>query len=90
MAEVDPGEAAAIALARCSGSDLLIIDDMAGRRLAQRLGLSITGTVGVVLAAAERDFLDDPFPTLELLRARGGLWLSDSFLDSLRSSYTSY
>jgi predicted nucleic acid-binding protein len=25
--------------------------------------------------------------TLELLRVRGGLWLSDAFLDRLRSSY---
>ena len=89
MAEVDPGEAAAIALAVCSASDLLIIDDMEGRRLAQRLGLSITGTVGVVLAAAERNLIDDAFAMLELLRTHGGLWLTDSFLDSLRSSYRS-
>jgi predicted nucleic acid-binding protein len=84
-AELDPGEAAAIALARRLNSDLLIVDDMAGRRLARRLGLSITGTVGVVLAAAERRHVDDPFAVLRELRTSGGLWLSDSFLDSLRS-----
>ena len=84
-AELDPGEAAAIALARRLNSDLLILDDMAGRRLAQRLGLTITGTVGVVLAAAERRLIDDPFAVLHELRTSGGLWLSDSFLDSLRS-----
>jgi predicted nucleic acid-binding protein len=45
-ADVDCGEAAAIALAKRCNSPLLIVDDMAGRRLAKRLGLTITGTVG--------------------------------------------
>lgn len=84
-AEVDLGEAAAIALAQRLGSELLIIDDMAGRRLARRLGLAITGTVGIVLAAAESGLTEDPFILLEELRQRGGLWLSDAFLERLRS-----
>jgi predicted nucleic acid-binding protein len=42
---------------------------MAGRRFAKRLGLTITGTVGVVLAVAERGFIGDPFALLEDLRA---------------------
>jgi predicted nucleic acid-binding protein len=85
--EVDRGEAAAIALARQVSSELLIIDDMAGRRLAQKLGLTITGTVGVVLAAAERRLIDAPFAVLDELRARGGLWLSDEFLENLSSAW---
>lgn len=87
MAEVDRGEAAAIALARRLNSELLIVDDMAGRRFARRLGLTITGTVGVVLAAAERGLVGDPFAVLDELRTRGGLWLSDSFLANLRSAW---
>ncbi len=82
--ELDAGEAAAIALAQEHGSDLLIIDDMAGRRLARKLGLRITGTVGVVLAAADAGLADAPLELLEELRAKGGLWLSDHFLDQLR------
>lgn len=86
LAELDPGEAAAIALARRLNSTLLIVDDMTARCIAQRLGLRITGTVGVVLAAAERRLIDDPFLMLHELRTRGGLWLSDAFLDNLRSA----
>ena len=86
-AEVDRGEAAAITLARQLNSSLLIVDDMAGRHLAKRLGLTITGTVGVVLAAAERGFIGDPFTLLEDLRTQGGLWLSDAFLANLRSAW---
>lgn len=87
VAELDPGEAAAIALARRLNSDLLIIDDLAARRVARRLGLTITGTVGVVLAAAECRLIDDPFAVLDELRIRGGLWLSDSFLEDLRTAW---
>ncbi|MBK5931961.1 hypothetical protein [Halochromatium salexigens] len=84
-AEVDLGEAAAIALAQRLGSELLIIDDMAGRLLARRLELTITGTVGIVLAAGQSGLVEDPFVVLEELRRRGGLWLSDTFLERLQS-----
>lgn len=45
----------------------------------------MTGTVGVVLAAADVGLVDEPLDVLEELRAKGGLWLSDTFLDQLRS-----
>lgn len=82
--QVDAGEAAAIALARRARGELLIIDDMAGRRQARQLGLSITGTVGVVLAAAQAGLVDEPLDVLEELREQGGLWLSTGFLAKLR------
>ena len=87
VAELDPGEAAAIALAHRIDSKLLIVDDMAGRRVARRLGLTVIGTVGVILTAGERRLIDDPYAVLEELRTRGGLWLSDSFLTSLRTAW---
>ena len=45
----------------------------------------MTGTVGVVLAAADVGLVDAPLDVLEELRANGGLWLSDTFFDRLRS-----
>lgn len=68
--ELDPGEAAAIALAKREGAGPLVIDNLAARRLAWRMGLSITGTLGVV-AAADRHCVDDPFTVLYQLRDRG-------------------
>lgn len=85
-AEVDAGEAAAIALALQTKSDLLIIDDLAGRRSASRLNLNITGTVGVILAATDLGLIEDPFVVLEELRDRGGLWLSERFLKEILHS----
>lgn len=49
---LDRGEAEAIALAREIDA-LLIIDDRDGRDAAKSLGIPITGTIGILLLAAE-------------------------------------
>jgi predicted nucleic acid-binding protein len=43
--QVDAGEASAIALAAENQPSLLIIDDLKSRKLAQKLNLTITGTL---------------------------------------------
>ncbi len=58
-AGVDPGEAAAISLAWIHRDvATLIIDDLDGRKLCAALGLNITGTAGVLVAAARAGLLD--------------------------------
>ena len=58
--ELDPGEREAIALARFVYADLLLIDESDGRREARRLSLRVTGTLGVLRAAAERALIEVP------------------------------
>jgi len=53
---LDRGEAEAIVLAREMGA-LLIIDDRDGRNAASALGVSITGTIGILLLAAENGMI---------------------------------
>lgn len=50
-ANLDKGEASAIALAVELADCLLIIDDLKGRKLADAIGIKITGTFGVILEA---------------------------------------
>ncbi|NJK35769.1 MAG: DUF3368 domain-containing protein [Oscillatoriales cyanobacterium SM2_2_1] len=67
---VDDGEAEAIALAyeyQCR----LIVDDLQARKVAQRLGLQITGTVGVLITAKKRGIIDSVKGTINSLESVG-------------------
>ncbi|HZL56724.1 MAG TPA: DUF3368 domain-containing protein [Bryobacteraceae bacterium] len=54
---IGSGERDAILLAEESGADQLIVDDLRGRREAERRQLHAIGTVGVLRAAAKRRLL---------------------------------
>ncbi len=53
-----PGEREAIQLAEEQHADLLLIDERKGRIEATRRGLATTGTLGVLLVAADRGLID--------------------------------
>jgi len=55
--EIDPGERAAILLAEELAADGILIDDLAGRRIASARGLRVIGTLGLIEAAGERGLL---------------------------------
>ena len=57
IAGLDDGEAGAIALALSIDTDLLLIDERAGFRVARTRGLRVTGTLGVLDLAAERGMI---------------------------------
>lgn len=65
--EVDPGEASAIALA-VENNALLIIDDLKARKLAERLYLNYTGTLGVFLKAKELKIYPSIKPVLNKIQ----------------------
>jgi predicted nucleic acid-binding protein len=58
QAALDPGEVEAIAQAKELKADYVLLDDRDARREAVRHGLVISGTVGVLERAAEKDLLD--------------------------------
>jgi predicted nucleic acid-binding protein len=79
--ELDEGERQAIALASDFGEDvLLLMDDRAGRQAARKLGIPVTGLVGLLLLAKERGLVDRVVPLMEELRLTG-YWLSDEIVD---------
>jgi predicted nucleic acid-binding protein len=52
-----PGESEAIALAKERSADRLVLDDRKARRIAQQLGLPVTGTLAILIRAKERGFI---------------------------------
>lgn len=58
LAELDPGERAAILLAERNHADLLLIDERAGAVAAQQRGLTVTGTLGVLDLASKAGYVD--------------------------------
>ena len=79
--DLDLGERAAIALAEMMKADLLLIDDAAGRAEAKRRNLRVTGTLGVLRAAAEQGIVDVP-DMLSKLRATS-FYADDTLLNSI-------
>jgi predicted nucleic acid-binding protein len=55
---LDPGEAEAIALAQELKADSLLLDETEARQEALRLGLPVSGTVGILEKAAERNWIN--------------------------------
>lgn len=68
QASLDKGEASAIALAVEIDDCLLIIDDLKGRHFALQLGLTITGTLGVIVDAKHSGHIQSVKPIMEKIR----------------------
>ncbi|MHA4741849.1 DUF3368 domain-containing protein [Dyadobacter sp. MSC1_007] len=66
--DVDRGEASAIMLALESSSALVILDDAKARKTAQKLNLTITGTLGILLKAKRNGIIDNVKPLLEKIQ----------------------
>lgn len=68
---LDPGEAETIALARATGARLVLIDEQRGRSVARRLGLPLTGSVGVLIEAKAAGLIPLVGPYLDQMIAQG-------------------
>jgi predicted nucleic acid-binding protein len=67
LEELHAGEAEAIVLSRELAIERVLLDDRAARSKAQLMGLTVTGTVGILLLAHRAAIIEDIRPDLDRL-----------------------
>ena len=75
--DLDRGEAESIALALEMKADLLLLDEKEGRRAAERLGLRVTGVIGLLIEAKMCSQIEQVRPLLDALRYQAGFYMSE-------------
>ncbi|AIY89564.1 hypothetical protein GACE_0512 [Geoglobus acetivorans] len=75
MMGLDEGEAEAIVLALEESADLILLDDYEARRVARSFGLSVTGTVGILVRAKREGKVECLEDEIEKLM-KTGFWLN--------------
>jgi predicted nucleic acid-binding protein len=84
--EIDKGEASAIALALENDDSLLILDDQKARKLAEKLSLNYTGTLGILLKARELGMLPSIKPLLQKIQQTNFRFSEKVLSDILREA----
>lgn len=66
--EVDKGEASAIALSFEKSGSILVLDDLQARKVAKKLGIKYTGTLGIIARAKNEGVVESVKPIIEKIR----------------------
>lgn len=77
--DLGPGETSVLSWALAHPECRAILDDLAGRRCAEILGIPFIGTLGLVLKARNQGLLPAARPVVNRLRD-AGMYLSDSVI----------
>ena len=66
--DLDKGEASAIALSLELDNSIMIIDDLKGRKIADKLNLKYSGTFGLILKAKQEGIILSVRPILDKIK----------------------
>jgi predicted nucleic acid-binding protein len=73
--DLDAGELEVLILAHEQKADLVILDEIMGRRYARQMNLNLTGTLGILLKSKECGFISDVTSLIKELISKG-TWLN--------------
>ena len=82
LSVLDAGEAEAIALAIKQNANLILLDDLAGRRAANAYGIEVMGTLGVLKVMYQRGRIENMKTTLDELQKQG-FWMSTALYNKM-------
>jgi predicted nucleic acid-binding protein len=66
--DLDAGEASAISLSLETHNSILLIDELKGRKIADKLQLRYSGTFGLILKAKQQGIISSVLPIIEKIR----------------------
>ena len=79
---LDAGEAKAIALAIKQNADLILMDDLAGRRAATAYGIAVMGTLGLLKVMYQKGRIENMKFVLDELQ-KHGFWMSTELYNKM-------
>ena len=79
LIDLDDGEAEVLVLAKEINADLVILDEIMGRRYAKRFEINLTGTIGILLKAKETGLITSIKNLMSELVEKG-TWLNPKLI----------
>jgi len=84
LTSLHAGEVETIILAMEKHADLCIFDDLLARKYAKKFDLNVTGTLGVLIAAKKKNYINSAEPLLDKL-VSVGMYISGELYDTVLS-----
>ena len=84
--DLDKGEASAIALMLELDDAILLIDDLKGRKIAEKLSLRFSGTFGLLIKAKQIGIIKSVKPILDKIRLTNFRFSEKLFIDILNQA----
>lgn len=78
--QLHDGEVEVMILAKEIAADVVIIDDANAKKHAKYLGLPVTGTLGVLIKAKQKGYIDELKPILQRMVEKG-IYISQSLVE---------
>jgi hypothetical protein len=80
VAKLDKGEAQAIILAKQKNADILLIDERKGRQVADKLSITTTGLLGILVRAKQQSLINSLKTVIEEAQQKSNFRITDKII----------